>query len=711
MTPQDAYSTLIIGRLSRDYSSAWEKIRHHILWDDYVSPMEKYGLTQQDAERLRRAAIVKSKIRPTYTKGIRTYESIFELLLFEEGTLLWGGWQKLDNAFRGHLDANWILSPNLARAAHDAERHTEQTLQMARLLLTDESAIRLLPSVKILGVLQHYGFLTPLLDFSTDIRVAAAFACRGYEPGLAGSLGCIIKVHDVDFRAFAKLEGTALGQRVSFKVDEVARIRNQKGVFFADFKVGFLETFTSVERCYFKHGPDSALFGQTAGLTEQDLFPPDDPVAHYVEVCRPSLKRDANVPLAGQQETVFSELAAILRRGHRASTTPSEITDYLLLAKSWTDWDNLSEHQKNEISIFARWFGRLKDTPRLELPPTCVTLMRLKHAVESIVTFDDRAEDATDIFDRLEGANKAITAAVLKDLLREVRAEFLSSGSGFRVNVPGEPQVLTGSVPFSAFPFDIILNLRISEDGRPDTMRANRWDVGFSKSCHEMTKLLRATPESEQGRGSFKVVQFGGDAAKTKVLQRQLDRLEIGFSRIVAAMGKEGWSDDEIGITIRAVVALHVCQILDDDKSRESSGDPLTEHVTRALAYVWNRPEADFHLFEFSSAQEGKYFRALLPWADIRNKVLNAFVDISLASSPLVQAKLSRDEALKLANEYHVLPVQVWSVTLLDRFSEVLSEEEAAELWLKFILPSGLACYPIDDVLFSPRTVERWCPT
>lgn len=99
-------------------------------------------------------------------------------------------------------------------------------------------------------------------------------------------MGCIVKVYNVDFQKLAVIKGTPLGQRLTFNVDEVARIRNQKGIFFADFKVGFLESFTSVERCHFKHGKDIELFGATTGLTEKVLFPPNDTVGQYVEECR-----------------------------------------------------------------------------------------------------------------------------------------------------------------------------------------------------------------------------------------------------------------------------------------------------------------------------------------------------------------------------------------------------------------------------------------
>ena len=423
MNFREAYATLILGRLSQNYSSDWEKIRHYALWEDYSSPVEKYGVTREDAEQLRRAARVKAQIRPSYINGIRTYESIFELMLFEEGTLLFGGWQHHDNSFRGHRDANWVLSPNLARAPANAKSNIENTLAMTRLLLMDESPIKHLPAIKLLGVLQHYGFLTPLLDFSTDLRVAAAFACRGYRRNLGPSMGCIIQAHNVDFQKLARVTGTALGERVSFKVDEVDRIRNQKGIFFADFKVGFLETFTSVERCYFKHGQDTELFGVTVGLTEEVLFPPNDSIFQYVEASRKSLEAPTNMIVPASRAAVFEEVKLLLCHGYGTSVSSSEVGDYLQLAKTWTDWDTLSVRKRQEIEIFSRWFGMLKEAEGLDLPPTCLTLTRLQHAVESIVAFDDRAEDATDIFARLAMRGKKTMEPVLRQMFREVRAE------------------------------------------------------------------------------------------------------------------------------------------------------------------------------------------------------------------------------------------------------------------------------------------------
>ena len=48
----EAYSTLILGRLSQDYGSDWEKIRHYYaLWEDYSNPIEKYGVSREDTSK------------------------------------------------------------------------------------------------------------------------------------------------------------------------------------------------------------------------------------------------------------------------------------------------------------------------------------------------------------------------------------------------------------------------------------------------------------------------------------------------------------------------------------------------------------------------------------------------------------------------------------------------------------------------------------
>lgn len=424
MNFREAYCTLILGRLGRDYGEAWEKIRQNVLWNDYDTAVTQHGLSSEDADRLWSASRVKDSIEPSYTNGLRTYRSVFEMLLFEEATLLFGGWQHMANGFRGHLDAGWTLSPTIARTG-DADADASATLRMARVLLADSSPVRHLPAVKLLGVLQHYGFVTPLLDFSTDIRVAAAFSCRGYLENPAVPMGCLIKAHAAAFEQFATQPGTALGERLAFTVDEVPRIRNQKGIFFIDFKVGFLETLTFVERCYFKHGPDSEILGATVGLPEEVLFPPDDSILHYIEANRGAgmARGLAGSALPDSREQVAEEIEHLIRRGYAACTSPSTTDDYLRLSKGWINWELLSTSQQREIEVFVRWFARLKAMNELNLPASCLTFTRLRHSVETIARFNERAEDATDIFTRLKLHGQEGMIPVLQHLLQKARAE------------------------------------------------------------------------------------------------------------------------------------------------------------------------------------------------------------------------------------------------------------------------------------------------
>ena len=424
MTPKDSYCALILGRLANDYGPGYAKIRQRVLLEDDINLVKEGLITEQDRQMLYEARRYQNSIKLQIQNGIETYDSIYDLLLIHEWALYCGGWQGETNGFRGNLNADWELSPNLFRDSSRIEDEMQKTLIGARMLLQSGSPVEHLDALKLLGVLQHYNFKTFLLDFTTDIRIAAAFACRGYRKESRISFGAIIKLSRSDFKRLVPNVATALGMRSAFTLDEVPRIRLQKGVFFNNYKIRMFEILTACTSYHFKHGPDSETFQQTVGLTEQTLFPYDDQIYRFIKTAKMSSHTSQIMELDEEKNKVFQQVCNLLKQTSQFTLSSAKISDYMHLAKSWIDWDTLSEEAKHEIRVLVRWFIKIQE---LHLPYDCKSFSLLQRGVKRIAAFNDQAEKTTDIFDRLKYHHRPAMAMKVEKLFGEARREVIDT--------------------------------------------------------------------------------------------------------------------------------------------------------------------------------------------------------------------------------------------------------------------------------------------
>lgn len=188
--------------------------------------------------------------------------------------------------FRGHYDARWKLSSTLSRAQSRGSSHTELAGKQAerfldRLQLTDTIKgcyLSGIPAEHKVAILQHYGFPTPLMDFTYSADVALYFAEGGnsYKPESASQpeCGAIYAIPPFLLPPHAHLLTLP---------PAVMRPSLQRGVFIADISGDELEPLETL-KFVFKHqrspiwnGLGSIHYGAPVDLTRY-LLPAADEI-------------------------------------------------------------------------------------------------------------------------------------------------------------------------------------------------------------------------------------------------------------------------------------------------------------------------------------------------------------------------------------------------------------------------------------------------
>lgn len=95
--------------------------------------------------------------------------------------------------FRGQTNSDWDLVPSLYRPPNDAatlKARQDYTDAFLDALQSESTRLGLngLSDSEYLAIAQHYGFYTPLLDFTWNAEVAAYFATLGGQRGQIGAI-------------------------------------------------------------------------------------------------------------------------------------------------------------------------------------------------------------------------------------------------------------------------------------------------------------------------------------------------------------------------------------------------------------------------------------------------------------------------------------------------------------------------------------------
>jgi hypothetical protein len=186
-----------------------------------------------------------------------------------------------ETIFRGQFQAEWGLESTLMRPNADGTLDVAELLRRIELTSDFISSVRLrstelfgkqIDEDSLLAVAQHFGFPTPLLDFTKSFRVAAFFATqraaylKEAEPPV-GVIYCIFSA-DQKHTQIDRPEDNRLLQWAGVRLgslhviqpdipDSDDRIRRQQGVFVGGYRARHLQAVT-IDRIYFK---------QHAGLT------------------------------------------------------------------------------------------------------------------------------------------------------------------------------------------------------------------------------------------------------------------------------------------------------------------------------------------------------------------------------------------------------------------------------------------------------------
>jgi hypothetical protein len=147
--------------------------------------------------------------------------------------------------FRGQLQANWVPASSMERVIQEGGSQESLERRLMRFInwASTEPSVSYLADSRnrdqLFAVLQHYGFPTCYIDFSTEPGIAGFFASDCREPPAPGTVSTILCLDTADLRRFYdevmpgfQSESTPLQiDLVSVNVDNLWRLQAQAGHF------------------------------------------------------------------------------------------------------------------------------------------------------------------------------------------------------------------------------------------------------------------------------------------------------------------------------------------------------------------------------------------------------------------------------------------------------------------------------------------------
>jgi hypothetical protein len=216
--------------------------------------------------------------------------------------------------FRGQVNSRWSLTPKIFRPPGEESPLDVGTL-VERIELTDafvQALQRNAPDLldgdpseeELLAIAQHYGFWTPLLDFTRSFAIGAFFATVRPSGTWDDAIG-VIHYMSSTRSEFAAEEGLVDRLRIgTFSVLDAARLRfgdlhvvepqlrdvdnrigRQRGLFVAGYEVRDLQQ-VSIDRLRFRQHPGEVFEDPSRGVVAAMLLQPDSPIQSLAdEVC------------------------------------------------------------------------------------------------------------------------------------------------------------------------------------------------------------------------------------------------------------------------------------------------------------------------------------------------------------------------------------------------------------------------------------------
>jgi hypothetical protein len=224
--------------------------------------------------------------------------------------LLWyyGFLEEEGAIFRGQRDSRWRQDTTLLRPRADCASLTigelQERLSKTQAFLDALSASevdifgRSLPEEERMAIAQHYGFPTPLLDYTRSLAIAAFFATGSGDPSCLrqGDIGVIYYLNERDGisrphgpkRAdgvdLARALGLQLGRLrvIEPHLPDPNRIARQQGLFVEGFVSKDLERVAG-HVLYFEQQPGEAYEDPCSGVTRLHLLEADPKLAVLVD--------------------------------------------------------------------------------------------------------------------------------------------------------------------------------------------------------------------------------------------------------------------------------------------------------------------------------------------------------------------------------------------------------------------------------------------
>lgn len=332
--------------------------------------------------------------------------------------------ERAGTVFRGQGHIHWRLDTTLFRDKPDGTPLDIDTLYN-RLQLTNGFLAELdkrqrdffgaqLQDNELLAIAQHYGFPSPLLDFTRSFRVAAFFAsldARKLKDSdqQIGVIYCLKPMHselrldnEENLEAALGIENFRLIRETGIRLgkwlyiepdiaDEDNRIARQKGVFIEGYQVRDLRQ-VAVERIYFYQHPGEVFEDRAARITEEILLPDRSQVNELAKEVKGRFKSSA--PSRMQTELGRTLVPATSIIGSSGAELYVQLEDgqhffqKLKSLISLSDNSNLLPYLDNIFQDYFRGIRSLADIGDLPTPghgeytltPIAVAITRLEEA-------------------------------------------------------------------------------------------------------------------------------------------------------------------------------------------------------------------------------------------------------------------------------------------------------------------------------------------